>query len=70
MNLYTRDLFERVAMTFAEGFLGGVVVTQLTDQKMWLAAAAGGVSAALALVKGLAAKRVGNSDSASLDGGV
>lgn len=70
MNLYRRDLLERVGMTFVEGFLGGIVVTEIADKAMWLAAVSGGVAAALALLKGLAAKRVGNEDSASLDGGV
>ncbi len=67
---YVRDLVERVAMTFAEGFLGAVVVTELTDQKMWYAAAMAGVAAAASLVKGLLARGVGNPESASLSGGV
>lgn len=68
--MYGRDLTERVVMTFAEGFLGAIVVTEMTDQHMWYAAVAAGVASGLALLKGLAAKRVGNVDSASLDGGV
>lgn len=66
MSLYFRDLAERVLVTFVEGLLGGLVLTQLTDQNMWLSAAAGGVAAVLALAKGLIAKGVGEPDSASL----
>lgn len=70
MNAYTRDLVERVAVTFVEGFLGTFIVTQVTDKQMWLSALGGGVAAVVALAKGLIAKRVGNPDSASIDGGV
>ena len=63
---YGRDLLERVVFTFLEGFLGGVVITQPLDASMWYAAAAGGVAAVGALVKGLAARAVGSKDSASL----
>ncbi|MFF3871205.1 hypothetical protein [Streptomyces sp. NPDC001978] len=66
MNLYVRDLLERVAATFLEGFVGGLVITQMTDQKMWLAAVGAGVAAVASLAKGLAAKKTGRSDSASL----
>lgn len=70
LTLYARDLLERVAATFLQGFVGGLVLTEMADQDMWKAAAAGGVAAALSLVKGIVAKKVGNSDSASLSGGV
>lgn len=70
MNLYFRDLVERVAVTFAQGFLGSLVVTELSDKSTWLAALGGGVAAAGALLKGLVAKKVGQQDSASLSGKV
>lgn len=70
LSLYARDLVERVAATFLEGFLGSLVITRLADKDVWLAALGGGVAAVSALFKGLAAKKVGNSDSASLDGDV
>lgn len=70
MTLYWRDVAERVGVTFVEGFVGAVVVAQMTDQKMWYAAVAAGLASAVALMKGLLAKKVGNADSASLDGGV
>lgn len=66
MSAYAKDLVERVAATFAEGFLGSLVITQMAEREMWLAAVGGGVAAVFALLKGLAAKRVGLSDSASL----
>lgn len=70
MSTYVRDLVERVAMSFIEGFLGAVVVTEMTNQTMWYAAAAAGVASAAALLKGLVARGVGNKGSASLSGGV
>lgn len=70
LTLYARDLLERVAATFLQGFAGGLVLTEMADQEMWKAAVAAGVAAALSLVKGIVAKKVGNADSASLDGGV
>lgn len=70
MPVYLRDLAERVVVTFAQGFLGSLVVTELTDKSAWMAAVGGGVAAVGALLKGLIAKKVGNPDSASLNGGV
>lgn len=67
MSLYLKDLTERVLVTFIEGLVGGLVLTQLTDQDMWLSALAGGVAAVTALAKGLLAKGVGMADSASLN---
>lgn len=70
MNVYLKDLFERVAVTFIQGALGSLVVTELTDKDMWLAAVGGGVAAVAALAKGLLARGRGNPDSASLNGDV
>ncbi|MGA5435488.1 holin [Streptomyces cellulosae] len=70
MSLYVRDLAERVAATFLQGFAGAVVITELNDLEMYKAAAAAGLAAVVSLAKGLLAKKVGNNDSASLDGGV
>ncbi|MDX2702136.1 hypothetical protein PV350_04655 [Streptomyces sp. PA03-6a] len=67
---YGRDLAERVTTTFLEGFLGGVVVTTPFDGHMWQAAAIGGVSAAVSLVKGLVARWRSVTNSASLAKGV
>lgn len=66
MSAYTKDLTERVAATFLEGFLGGIVLTQYTDQEMWVAAAVAGVASAAALLKGLLAKKTGDPKTASL----
>lgn len=65
-GVYFKDLVERVASTFVEGVIGSLVVTELTDRSMWLAALSGGVAAALSLVKGLIARHRGLGDSASL----
>jgi hypothetical protein len=70
VNTYTKDLLERVAVTFFQGTVGALIVTELADKEMWLAAVGGGVAAVVSLLKGLAAKRYGNPDSASLSGGV
>lgn len=67
---YGRDLLERTASTFVQGFIGGVVVTQPLDASMWYAAATGGVAAVLALIKGIAARARAESNSASLAKGV
>ncbi|MBM7088135.1 hypothetical protein JTP67_06125 [Streptomyces sp. S12] len=67
---YARDLLERVLSTFLQAFIGGIVVTQPLDGSMWYAAAAGGVGAALALLKGLVARWRDVTNSASLAKGV
>ena len=67
---YGRDLLERVLATFLQAFIGGIVVTQPLDGSMWHAAAAGGVGAALALLKGLVARWRDVTNSASLAKGV
>lgn len=67
---YARDLAERVTTTFLQAFAGGVVITQPLNVSMWHAAAAGGVGAALALLKGLVARAVGDPNSASATPGV
>lgn len=70
MSVYWKDLRERVLWTFVEGFAGSIVITELSDQSMWLAALGGGAAAVIALLKGLTAKHVGNEESASFDGDV
>ncbi|WP_309049287.1 hypothetical protein [Streptomyces sp.] len=67
---YGRDLLERVLATFLQAFIGGIVVTTPLDGSMWYAALAGGVGAALALVKGLIARVRDVTNSASLAKGV
>lgn len=67
---YARDLLERVLSTFLQAFIGGIVVTQPLDGSMWYAAAAGGVGAALALLKGIVARWRDVTNSASLAKGV
>ncbi|MEU5036543.1 hypothetical protein AB0G48_20690 [Streptomyces rubiginosohelvolus] len=67
---YARDLAERVAATFLQAFVGGLVLTSPFDISMWQAAAVGGVGAALALVKGIVARWRDVTHSASLAKGV
>jgi hypothetical protein len=65
---YAIDLAERVFWTFLAGFFGAVSldITQITDLG-WVAWVTSGVGAGvISLLKGLAAKAIGNSDSASL----
>jgi hypothetical protein len=72
-SLYVRDLAERVASTFVQAFLGALItggvfdVAGVRDVSAWEAAGLAGVAAVLALLKGLAAKFVGQPDSASVD---
>src|SRR5690606_31590822 len=58
---YARDLLERVLSTFLQAFIGGIAVTQPLDGSMWYAAAAGGVGAALALLKDRKSTRLNSS---------
>lgn len=69
-STFARDLVERVISTFLQAFIGGVAVTQPLDGSMWYAALAGGVAAALSLVKGLLARLGETKNSASLAKGV
>ncbi|MCZ1006320.1 hypothetical protein [Streptomyces lydicus] len=69
-RVYARDLVERVASTFVQGTLGGIVVTTPLDLSMWHAAAVGGVAAVLSLGKGLFARLGEVKNSASLAKGV
>ncbi|MFC9619515.1 hypothetical protein ACFTXM_05830 [Streptomyces sp. NPDC056930] len=61
---YARDLAERVAATFLQAFVGGLVLTAPFDLAMWQAAAAG------SLLKGLVARWRDVTNSASLAKGV
>lgn len=66
---YIRDLVERVVTTFVVAGAGVVVAAGpagLVDVSMWKAAAIAGLAAVGSLIKGLAAKTVGNPHSASL----
>jgi hypothetical protein len=65
---YVRDLIERTVATFLQGALGSVALDVLAsgDPDALRAAAIGGVAALLAVVKGWAARTVGDSSSAAL----
>lgn len=65
MSTAQRDALERVGVAFVEGFLSGLVFTQVADQSMWYAACTAGVSAALSVAKSIIATRSGTG-SASL----
>jgi hypothetical protein len=69
-KVYAKDLTERVATTFLEGFVGGLVITQPLNLSMWHAAAGGGVASVVSLAKGLLARWRSVSNSASLAKGV
>ncbi|WP_354596060.1 hypothetical protein R1Y80_00660 [Streptomyces sp. JL1001] len=69
-KIYARDLAERVAATFLQAFVGGLVLTSPFDISMWQAAAVSGVAAAGALVKGIVARWRDVTHSASLAKGV
>lgn len=67
MSDYFKDLAERVARTFAGGFLAATTIPQITslDVSALQAGAFAGWSAVAALGIGIVAKWVGSSDSAS-----
>lgn len=58
---FALDLLERALSTFAQAFLGAYAVVGAEK-----AAAAAGIAAGIAILKGLAASQVGAPDSASL----
>lgn len=79
MITFSKDLAERVLSTFVQAFVGfitaawaasGINVSVFTDlsaaEKLLGGAASAGVAAVVALVKGLAAKNVGENGTASL----
>ncbi len=68
---YARDLIERVGATYAETFLGlllasGFAVDGVVELSLVGKAAVSALPAALSLLKGLLARSVGDSQSASL----
>jgi hypothetical protein len=67
---YALDLTERVASTFAAAFLSYLGAHFSNDAfkhiALWEGAAGAGGAAAISLLKGLLAKKVGNSQSASI----
>lgn len=74
---YARDLVERVVWTFLQALVGALItggvldgVAGVADITGWQAAGLAGVAAVISLIKGLAAKFVGRSDSASTAPGV
>ena len=64
---WIKDAAERVGWTFLQGALATGSLEQLAtgDLDAWRAAAVGGVAAVLALVKAIAARRVGDVHSAA-----
>ena len=63
------DVAERATLTFVQAFLSVWVVASwadLTDVHLAQRAAVAGIAAALAAIKGFAAARVGDPDTASL----
>lgn len=63
MSKYLKDLAERCAWTFVQAFLGAYTITG--GRKAVESAAIAGVAAVLSVVKSVAAKRIGDHDSAS-----
>ena len=63
MSKYAKDLLERCTWTFVQAFLGAFVISGGTKAAQSAAIAA--LAAVLAVVKGEAARRIGDRDSAS-----
>lgn len=68
MKRYFVDLAERVAAAAAEGFLAVVIASGagVFHASTWEAAAAAGINAGLAIVKGVAAGQIGDRRSAAM----
>ena len=64
---WIKDAAERVAWTFLQGALATGSLEQLAtgDLDAWRAAAVGGVAAVLSLLKAIAARRMGDPNSAA-----
>lgn len=69
MTSYVKDLLERIVATFVVAYLG-VALTAAPDGGISVsgsqAALVAGVAAVGSLIKGIAAKHLGNADTASL----
>jgi hypothetical protein len=65
---WVRDTVERVAWTFVQGAVGAVPVQQIVsgDIDALTSAAVGGAAAVLSLAKAVAARKVGDPDTAAL----
>lgn len=59
------DIAERVFWTFLQGASSTLILTGFLEIEAWKAAIVGGVAAVLALVKGIAASKVGSPVSAA-----
>lgn len=73
VKTYARDLAERVVWTFLAAVAAVALASGPADMlhaSFWQAAATAGVAAVVTLVKGLAARFVGNRNSASTVKGV
>ena len=64
---WVRDTAERVAWTFTQGALSAVAVESLAagNPSAWTAALVGGAAAVLSLLKAVAARHVGDPDTAA-----
>lgn len=70
-NRFVRDIAERVASTYVQAFLGlllasGFGVDGVLDLSVVVKAGVAALPAALSLIKGMLARAVGDSESASL----
>ena len=68
--MFIKDLVERTVATYAQAFLGLLLASwsDAIDVSTLRAAAVAAIPAALAVVKGFAAKSIGDPDSAALIG--
>lgn len=67
MTPFVRDLAERVLSAYVTTFVGLMAVSSSLNLDALKVAAIASVPAALSILKGALASRVGNPDSASLD---
>ena len=66
--MITRDLVERIAATFVQAALGAMTSNSMFDLGVdqWKMMAGAGIAAALAVLKGAVAQRVGTKGTSSL----
>lgn len=66
VSQFWKDAVERVAWTFVEAFTAALIAVGVFDLPALKAAGVAGLTAVLSVVKTLAAKQIGDKDSAAI----
>ncbi len=68
MSVFNRDLFERVAATFLQAAIGAMSANSMFDMgvSQWKMVVGAGLAAAVSVIKGAVAQKVGTPGTSSL----